>query len=338
MKPICSGSTYLWLTALSLSLLCAPLVWADDVNLTATYPNPFGEYPDLTITDTLSVGKKQDALGVATVFGNMTINGPENLLVYGELLVDGGTLHVDADPVAPYDYLADSRHWVKINKPASNALAEFDVNGPIYAPSYRAADNVLANFISLDTFNDTTTVPASVWGRLLIQEPSGWNNYFSSARIIAQPKIVLNYYSQGKLLIGTATAPVAPSPYAPPEWKVFVMDGYNTRAHDITWSSSRMLKQDIVPLGRADYGAVLDALSRMDAIRFRYVWDAETVKPRLGVLAEESPRELLDDAGQGIEVNQLIGFLLATVKAIEMENQQLEAQITALEAEEAAAP
>ncbi len=333
--------------------LCS-LAVADDVTLTSAYPTPYGEYGDLTIQDSVTVGKKATATGAATIYGNLAIAGPEDISVWGPLIVDPAaiiadssrpgffradpnsvaTLRVETDtipspPCAAQDWYCQS-YWVSIGKTNSTAQSELDVNGPIYAGEFRAADGPLEQTLFLETRADNTTAPPRTWGQLRAQDPAGWAGPRSVLRVFGQKKIVLNRNSPGKVLVGTNTVPAQ---CAGPSFKFCVSNTLQTRMNTPAPYSSRAFKRDIAPLSASDYQHVADWLGQSNAIYFRYKEDSSDEPLRLGLVAEQAPPEILSDSKQNIAFAQLVGALYAAAKYLHEQNQELEAEVSRLEAE-----
>ncbi len=329
-----------------------PSAFADDVELTSAYPTPYGDYANLTIDDAVTVGKKTAAVGAATINGNLAIIGAEDISVWGQLIVDPSaivpdptrpgflradpsqpaTLRVENDATAPAcSYYNCDTHWVSIGKTSGTAQTELEVAGPIYAGSFRAADAPIDQTLFLETITDATTVPPRTWGQLRAQDPAGWPGPGSILRIGAQKKIVLNRNSQGKVLVGTNTVPVA---CAAPNVRFCVVG--TTDMNDMAATSSRALKRDIEPFSSSDYAQAAAWLTRSDAIYFRYNEDPSDRPLRLGLAAEQAPPEILGEDGKSVEFAQLLGYLYAGVKYLHEQNRMLEKEITRLESELAA--
>ena len=103
-------------------------------------------------------------------------------------------------------------------------------------------------------------------------------------------------------------------------------DGTEARANAWNLLSSRTYKADIQPLRREEYQDTLDKVKRLDVVRYRFVNDAEGTR-HLGVIAEDSPREILSKDGTGVSMGDYVAFLLAALKAQQVQIEALEDRV-----------
>jgi hypothetical protein len=109
--------------------------------------------------------------------------------------------------------------------------------------------------------------------------------------------------------------------------------------------SSRTLKKDIDKLAASDYTQILDSVNKLDLVRFRYKTQAATDPRTVGVIAEDSPVELLAADKKSVNTITYTSYALAAIKAqqlkisalekknqdLEKNNQKLAERLTALE-------
>ncbi|MEW6682908.1 MAG: tail fiber domain-containing protein [Nitrospirota bacterium] len=104
----------------------------------------------------------------------------------------------------------------------------------------------------------------------------------------------------------------------------------NVRATAYLTGSSRELKKGITPLGQNDYAKIMDQINDLQMVRYLYKTE-DNRQPHLGVIAEESPKEILDETGKAVSLADYAGFILAGLKAQSEEIQALKAHIRDLE-------
>jgi hypothetical protein len=96
-------------------------------------------------------------------------------------------------------------------------------------------------------------------------------------------------------------------------------------------SSSRTLKKDIVPLQPQDYQEIMHQINGIQMVRYLYKTESDR-QPHLGVIAEDSPAEILDPAGKAVSLSDYAGYILAGLKA---QAEQIQAQTAQIQAQAA---
>lgn len=105
-------------------------------------------------------------------------------------------------------------------------------------------------------------------------------------------------------------------------------DGSEARANAWNVLSSREYKRDVEALDESEYGDILTKIDAVDVVRYRYTQDEHV---HLGVIAEESPSEILSRDGQGVSLGDYSAFLLAGIKAQQAEIAALRERLESLE-------
>jgi hypothetical protein len=110
--------------------------------------------------------------------------------------------------------------------------------------------------------------------------------------------------------------------YVPPKLTV-----YGSIMHlgleQVAASSSRTRKKDIQLLSKDDCSGILSKLRSTPVYRFRYKKESATQKPHLGVIAEEAPDEITDEKRQSVMLASTMGFMMAAIKALAVQQQTL---------------
>ena len=95
---------------------------------------------------------------------------------------------------------------------------------------------------------------------------------------------------------------------------------------------SREYKRDIEPLDPAECRRILEEAAATDVVRYRFSNDPAGVR-HLGVIAEESPSEIVASDGKGVSLGDYAAFLLAAIKAQQAAMEAQQAEIEGLKAQ-----
>ena len=95
-------------------------------------------------------------------------------------------------------------------------------------------------------------------------------------------------------------------------------------------NSSQEHKQDINQLSSKDLNSIIAKLKQTPVFRYRFKTPGIDGKIRLGVIAEQSPEEILDESGKAVSFLDYNGFLLAAIKAQQSLIEQLQNDILLL--------
>jgi hypothetical protein len=108
-----------------------------------------------------------------------------------------------------------------------------------------------------------------------------------------------------------------------PEYKLHVIgDVAATSFVNISTSKS---KKDISHIVSTDRNALLASLSSIPVSNYRYIHEDESAPMRLGLIAEESPQEILSQDGKGVDLYKLSTMILVAVQEQQKQIQALQA-------------
>jgi hypothetical protein len=96
-------------------------------------------------------------------------------------------------------------------------------------------------------------------------------------------------------------------------------------------NSSQEHKKDITKLSNEDFNSIISKLKQTPVFRYRFKSPGIDDKMRLGVIAEHSPEEILDESGKAVSFLDYNGFLLAAIKAQQSLIEQLQKDILTLQ-------
>ena len=96
-------------------------------------------------------------------------------------------------------------------------------------------------------------------------------------------------------------------------------------------NSSQEHKQDIIKMSGEDLNSMLEQLKQTPVFRYRFKTPGIDSKIRLGVIAEQSPEEILDESGKAVSFLDYNGFLFAALKAQQSLIEQLQNDLLILQ-------
>jgi len=109
-------------------------------------------------------------------------------------------------------------------------------------------------------------------------------------------------------------------------------EGDGSGAISNAWNlySDRKWKKDISSLVSADYEKLMKVIEKTDIVRYRYKGDKPDRKLRLGIIADDSPEEILSEEKSAISLGDTVAVLIAAVKYQNHRISELENEIKLL--------
>lgn len=157
--------------------------------------------------------------------------------------------------------------------------------------------------IALEPYTGTTTSSISV---------AIDNDYYT-------PDTQLYINSDGNIGIGTTT----------PEYKFHVIG--DIAATSFINISTRESKKDIEYLTEEEKTTILEEIEGIDIAKYHYIKEDLDDPLRIGLIAEESPSEILSNTGRGVDIYKLSTYTLAGLQELNKKVGDLEMRVIALE-------
>ncbi len=324
-------------------LFLAPNAMADDVQVSTYMSSPNGVYKDLRVRNALEV--KNNAIHM---YGELQVRDNDNLAS-----PQGGNLSVYSfnGASAEMDNESGTRRWVTADANGVNGSWDavpllsqyadnFAFNSTSWAIRSKSAvgysnPNDLPNSAAYqithanDDINNRNNGFAGVTGTPGVdQRHITLHLDGAPLRFLVDPET--NAPIAGQVIIRGEANPVVSLP-AGHTARVVVGKASdastNVASQSLTVPSIRSAKYDISYLDKQGYDEILGKLKNLDVVTFRYKGDSPDAKKSLGFIAEEAPDEMTDNSKKVIRINDAMGFLMASTKALQEENVELKKRI-----------
>ncbi|OGZ32702.1 MAG: hypothetical protein A3H02_02955 [Candidatus Niyogibacteria bacterium RIFCSPLOWO2_12_FULL_41_13] len=177
-------------------------------------------------------------------------------------------------------------------------------------------DSVSTSTDGLLYLNSSNMIPYAIAGiKELDQRTAGFNSIYSST---STPAMYID--ALGNIGVGTTS----------PAYKLHVLGDIAAQSFvNISTSDS---KKDISYIGESENEDALNKIKNINIARYRYLNEDENAPLRLGLIAEESPPEILSVSGKGVDIYKLSTFILAGVKQQQKQIENLNLKISDLQA------
>ncbi|MFA6536154.1 MAG: tail fiber domain-containing protein, partial [Candidatus Paceibacterota bacterium] len=210
--------------------------------------------------------------------------------------------------VTRWNYKSESAGTTHIGPVAEDFYAAFNTGGPGGTMSISPLDTsgvallgiqAISNVIDIVGAGTTTPSIRSLYSGLI------------------DPAVSID--ADGNVGIGTTT----------PSYKLHVLG--DVAATAFVNVSTRDAKKDITYIGGDPSDSVLDKFANLKVANYHYNFDAEDAPLRMGLIAEESPAEILAAGGKGIDLYKLSAFTILAVQEEAKKIQNLEEQLANLQ-------
>ncbi|MDD5033091.1 MAG: hypothetical protein PHC85_03215, partial [Candidatus Pacebacteria bacterium] len=95
--------------------------------------------------------------------------------------------------------------------------------------------------------------------------------------------------------------------------------------------STSEAKKDIASLNEEDYEKALEKITETDLAAYRYREESESDPLRVGLIAENSPKEVLSATGDGVDIYKMVSYAWAGIKAQQEKIDKMELRMGELE-------
>jgi hypothetical protein len=107
-------------------------------------------------------------------------------------------------------------------------------------------------------------------------------------------------------------------------------DGSEARANAWNVASSRAIKTGIRPVTRDESARMVEKVKDLEVVRYHQAGDPAR-RERLGLIAEDAPKEIVSADGTSISVGDYVSLLVVALKAQQAKIEDLEDRLAALE-------
>lgn len=105
----------------------------------------------------------------------------------------------------------------------------------------------------------------------------------------------------------------------------------NLYAASYNYGSSKTVKKNINKFSEEDYNQVLEKIKDMEVVNYLYNSESDTRRPHVGLIAEESPKDILNPEGNAVSLADYTSFLLAGMKAQQAKIEALQTRLSEMD-------
>ncbi len=333
--------------------------YGDDVTITTYYPSPYAQHTTATTSNDVKIQNPFTSNTTTSIYGNATVNGSVTITnslftiaplkgPYGD---DGLDVATNGKVSIGNHYPVNSLLTAHTRIKAKNYYAfSYDTSLSNYVYAYGEAEDNTALDVAPFPDNGKRALFGSRKHLGGTQAVDIANDVYIPMRIEAS-EVHLGIIDINKNMV--PPPPISLNLLGAVDWIGIGKDrdlnnsaqwnpgtdpptGMLLEVNGVAWTlseagySSREMKKDIIPLSMADSANILSKLRSINVVHFSFKEDPQHFR-QIGIIAEDSPKEIITEDGKHLSTTDALGFLAAAIQELKRKNDELKIRIEKLE-------